>query len=268
MTVTGERSADNDAVADHLLQEVRGKSLWLTLNRPEKRNSLTVDLVGRLADAVEAADRGGVVRSIVISGSGSVFCAGGDLVSLSEVAEAGSRAVTDIIYAQFQRLVRALEASSLPVIAAVNGAALGAGLDLAMACDLRVVSDRAVFASSWIGVGLVPGMGGAHLLTRAVGSTRAAELVLLGRRIEAGVALDWGLVNSVVPDGELATTVRKITEALAASSQPAIASSKASLRRAGAADFAHELAILGAVQGGLLTGEEFRAATARFRIQS
>ena len=147
----------------------------------------------------------------------------------------------------------------------MNGAALGAGLDLALACDLRVASAGAVFASSWITVGLVPGMGGAHLLTRTIGSTRASEMVLLGRQVDAARALEWGLVNEVVEPGSLEARVDELGAHLSGLSAAGLARSKASLRRAMAESFDTELAVLGATQGALLTGVEFREATARFR---
>lgn len=256
------------SIAEELLSEKRGSTLWLSLNRPERRNALTVDLVRQLADAVIESGRDSDVRSIALTGAGTVFCAGGDLTDLSAVADRGARAVTDVIYLQFQRLVRALAEVPFPVIAAVNGPALGAGLDLAMACDLRVSSADAVFASSWISVGLVPGMGGAHLLSRAIGSTRASEMVLLGERISPELALDWGLVNKVVPAELLHESVDAMAANLAKFSLPALKSSKESLRRALSSGFEQELAILGATQGGLLTSQEFRDATVRFRKDS
>lgn len=151
------------------------------------------------------------------------------------------------------------------MVAAVNGAALGAGLDLAIACDLRVAGSDAAFASSWISVGLVPGMGGAHLLSRAVGRTRASEMVLLGRRVDATEALAWGLVNEVAGPAGLEARVDEIVAHLATLSAPAMSRSKASLRRALAEGFDAELALLGATRGSLLTSAEFREATARFR---
>lgn len=248
-----------------LAVEQRGPARWLRLTRPERRNALTVDLVRQLADAVTAAGQDPSVRAIVVTGAPPVFCAGGDLADLGTVAERGALAVSEVVYRQFHRLVLALADAPVPVVAAVNGAALGAGLDLALACDLRVVSRAATFASSWIAVGLVPGMGGAHLLARAVGSTRANEMVLLGRPVAAERALDWGLVNEVVEPEALEGRVDDLVGELAALSAPALSRSKASLRRALALGFEQELAVLGATQGSLLTSEEFRTATARFR---
>lgn len=244
-----------------LTTEARGDALWLRLDRPERRNALTVELVTELADAVEQAEE----RVIVITGSPPVFCAGGDLVSLGAVAEQGPLAVTDVIYSQFQRLVRALADSPRPVIAAINGAALGAGLDLAMACDFRIVTSTATLASSWVRLGLVPGMGGAFLASRAIGAARATELVLTGKEITAAKALQWGLVNEVVAEDALVAAVDTLVADLVVLPPIGLARTKAALRRALALGFEAELATLGATQGALLTGEEFSSLSARFR---
>lgn len=242
-----------------------GPVLTLTLARPERRNALTVELVAGLADRVgQSRDEAGV-RVIVLRGGPPVFCAGGDLVDLGAVAERGPLAVTDVVYRHFQRLVVALGTARVPVIAAIDGAALGAGLDLALACDLRIASTRASFASSWIGVGLVPGMGGAHLLAHAIGTTRAREMVLLGDRVDSRTALDWGLVNRVVEPDAFAAEVAALAARIVELPPAALERSKASLYRSGAAGLDAELATLGAVQGALLTGPEFRERTARFR---
>jgi 2-(1,2-epoxy-1,2-dihydrophenyl)acetyl-CoA isomerase len=247
-----------------LVQERRGDALWLRLDRPQRRNALTVDLVRALGDAVLDAPGSGA-RVIVLTGSAPAFCAGGDLVDLGAVAERGPIAVSDMVYGQFHRLVNTLADSPLPTVAAINGAAMGAGLDLALACDLRYASADAVLASSWVQLGLVPGMGGAFLLTRAVGATRASELVLTGKTISAAQALDWGLLNAAVPADELIAHVDDVVGTLAALPPTGLARSKAALRRALAIGFDAELATLGATQGALLTGAEFRDASAPFR---
>jgi 2-(1,2-epoxy-1,2-dihydrophenyl)acetyl-CoA isomerase len=251
------------------VEERSGSVLRLVLDRPERRNALTVELVSALADRVAAvpAQQGGPdqVRAIVLAGGPPVFCAGGDLTDLTTVAEDGPAAVTDVIYRHFQRLVMALGTAPVPVIAEIDGAALGAGLDLALACDLRVASSRSTFASSWIGVGLVPGMGGAHLLTHAIGGTRAREMALLGESIGADQALSWGLVNRVAEPEALAEAVNAITDRIAALPAVPLDRTKASLHRVAAGGLTDELATLGAVQGALLTGPDFRERTARFR---
>ncbi|HEX3955141.1 MAG TPA: enoyl-CoA hydratase/isomerase family protein [Trebonia sp.] len=252
---------------DALLEERTGDVVRLTLNRPARRNALTRDLVARLADRLTALGAEGP-RAVILAGGPPVFCAGGDLVDLGGIADTGAIAVTDTVYGQFHRLVRALSEAPFPVVAAIDGAALGAGLDLALACDLRVATTRSTFASSWIGVGLVPGMGGAYLLTQAVGSARAHEMVLLGAPVSATTALSWGLISRLVEEEELDGAVAALTERLAGLPAAALARSKASLRRAAESGLAAELATMGAVQGALLTGHEFAARTEAFRARS
>ncbi|SHN16637.1 enoyl-CoA hydratase/isomerase family protein [Cryptosporangium aurantiacum] len=255
----------SDAATESGLREQRrGHVVEFTIDRPARRNALTVALVSALADRLLAAGAQGV-RAAVIAGGPPVFCAGGDLVDLGAVADEGPIAVNEVVYTQFHRLVSALSTVPYPVIAAIDGAALGAGLDLALCCDLRVATGRSTFASSWIGVGLVPGMGGAHLLTRSIGSSRAHELVLLGHTIDAVTASDWGLVNRVVEPDALPGAVAEVTDRVVSLPATAVARSKASLRRAAQAGLTEELATLGAVQGTLLTGPDFRERTARFR---
>ncbi|GAA5075300.1 2-(1,2-epoxy-1,2-dihydrophenyl)acetyl-CoA isomerase [Thermocatellispora tengchongensis] len=239
----------NQPAVDGLRVERRDAGMWVVLDRPHRRNALTLDLAGALIDAL--SDPPDDVRAVVLTGTGPAFCSGGDRADLVAVAAQGPIAVTDVVYARFQGLVRAIAAAEVPVIAAVNGPALGAGFDLALACDLRVAATEATFDCSWVKVGLVPGMGGAHMLTRTVGATRAAELVLLGRPIGAREALEWGLVNAVVPADDLIEHVSAMVATLASRSRPALARAKAALRRARDAGMAEEFATLGAVQSSL-----------------
>ncbi|GHF35776.1 2-(1,2-epoxy-1,2-dihydrophenyl)acetyl-CoA isomerase [Amycolatopsis bartoniae] len=250
--------------ADHLLTERVDETLVVTLNRPARRNALTVALVTALGDVIETAPAD-QARAIVITGAPPVFCAGGDLTDLSAVADEGALAVSESIYGRFHRLVSAISESPVPVIAAVNGAALGAGLDLAAVCDFRIAASSAQFASSWINVGLVPGMGGAQWLTRLTGGARATELVLTGRTIDAVTAERWNLVHEVAEPHELMARAFELGKQLAALPPVALARSKAALRRTIADGLGPELATLGAVQGTLLTGPEFAERAARFR---
>jgi len=244
--------------------ERRGDATWLTIDRPQKRNALTVSLVRSMAGAIEEAAADGS-RAVVVTGAPPAFCAGGDLPELSRVAEDGALAATEVIYGAFHGLVRALVHSPLPTIAAVDGAAMGAGLDLAMACDLRVVTRRSTLASSWIGAGLVPGMGGAFMLPRLVGSARAAEMLLCGDPVDADRAADWGLVNRVVADDGLTAAVDEVVAKLTSRSAVGLARTKASFRRGVDAGLAAELDTLGAVQGALLTAPDFLQVVERFR---
>jgi 2-(1,2-epoxy-1,2-dihydrophenyl)acetyl-CoA isomerase len=259
-------SAPAEASGDEpiVLREARGDAALLTLNRPTRRNALTIGLVRAIADGVTDAVTDGA-RAVILTGAPPVFCAGGDMPELSGVAEDGALAVSDVIYGNFHRLVRTVTGAPVPVIAAVNGAAIGAGLDLALICDLRIASTEATFVSSWISVGLVPGMGGAFLLPHLVGSTRAAQALLLGTAVNASDALAWGLVNDVAAPDELLAAADAMAATVAKLPAVAVARTKAALRRSIDAGLEQELATLGATQGALLTGPAFKEATARFR---
>ena len=237
-------------VTDH------GDHRVLTIDRPERRNALNVETVDSLRGEVAKAGHD-EVPAVVITGSPPAFCAGGDLPSLSAVAQTGPSAASEVIYQSFHGLVRAIRDCPAPVIAAVNGPAMGAGLDLALCCDLRIAAPGALFESTWARVGLVPGMGAAFHLPHIVGSTRAAELLLTGRRLTAAEALDWGLVNEVAEDvlAAAAGTAKRI----ASLPRLAVARTKSALRRTRDHGLDDELATLGAVQGQLLIGDDFRA---------
>lgn len=233
----------------------------ITINRPHRRNALTVEAVDELVAAVLGAEQNGAC-SIVLTGTPPAFCAGGDLPSLSALAAQGSTVATDAIYTSFHGLVRVLRDSPLPVIAAVSGPAFGAGLDLALCCDLRLAAADALFESTWIKAGLVPGMGGAHHLPGLIGGARAAQMLLLGQRLDARAALEAGLVGEVV-EGDLMGRAAELAESLADLPRLALARTKASLRRYLHADLEPELAVMGSQQGQLLVGQEFLDATAR-----
>jgi 2-(1,2-epoxy-1,2-dihydrophenyl)acetyl-CoA isomerase len=238
-----------------------GVTLTLTLNRPEKRNALTVELVSALRDQVGQARHGGY-RMVAITGAPPAFCAGGDLGQLSEIAAGGAHAATDMIYGNFHGLVRAIRSCPLPVLAAVNGPALGAGLDLALICDLRICTPTAQFASSWVGLGLIPGMGGAHVLPRLIGGARSAKMLLLAERIDADTAASWGLVSEVVPEDRLIERIAEFGRDVAALPEDGIALTKAAMRRGLDTDLDTELQVLGEIQGSLLAGDQFQQRAA------
>ena len=260
----GGSSRRGDGPAAGLRERRHGDVAELTLDRPHRRNALTAGLVSALASRLAGLATEGI-RVCVLAGGPPVFCAGGDLTDLNATVAQGTLAMSEVVYQHFHRLVTTMSGVPFPIVAAIDGAALGAGLDLALCCDLRVATTRSTFASSWIGAGLVPGMGGAHLLTEAVGSARAHEMVLLGEPVDARRAHAWGLVSQVAEPEDLADVTAGITQRLAGQPPVALARSKAALRRAAGRGLAEELAALGAIQAALLTGPEFRDRTARFR---
>lgn len=185
-----------------LLIRRRGAVVELRLNRPDKRNAIDDALRAELLQALEALSADQAVRSLVLTGEGKAFCAGGDVSAMHErlqrpldqVAAAGLRRVQ-----LGQRLVLQLHELDMITIAAVNGPAAGYGMDLALACDFVITADAAFFAMSYIQRGLVPDGGGAYFLARRVGLSRAKELILSGRRVPAQEALDLGIADRMVP---------------------------------------------------------------------
>jgi 2-(1,2-epoxy-1,2-dihydrophenyl)acetyl-CoA isomerase len=247
------------------LREQRdGHVVELTLDWPHRRNALTSGLVSDLASRLVrlAAEE---VRVCVLSGGPPVFCVGGDMTGLQATVQRGALAVREADYQNFHRLLTTMCSVPFPVVAAIDGAALGVGLDLALCCDLRAASTRSTFACSRVSAGLVPGMIGAQLLKQAVGAARAREMLLLGEPVDARRALDWGLVSRVAESAELGEATASLVARLTALPPTALAASKAALRRASGTGLAEELAALDAIQAGLVTGPEFRDRTARFR---
>jgi enoyl-CoA hydratase/carnithine racemase len=200
----------------------------LTLNRPAQRNALDNATIGELQDALRRSQADRQVRCVVIDGSGGrAFCAGIDLVERRalDVAAMGrqSRAVLDV--------VRAVASSPVPVIAAIDGWCLGAGLELALACDLRLASEGSGFGFPEMGLGTYPGAGGAVLLPRVVGPARALAMLLSMRRLDAAQALEAGLVTSVCPLASFEQALTARVEELCAISPAAIRAVRESLRR-------------------------------------
>ncbi|MEU8782257.1 enoyl-CoA hydratase-related protein [Streptomyces sp. NPDC048637] len=199
---------------------------WITLNRPDAMNALTRDqrerLIGRLADASADPD----VRAVVLTATGKGFCAGADLRGSPSTGERVAGDVARLIRGGAQRLITAVLDCEKPVIAAVNGTAAGLGAHLALACDLVLAAESARFIEVFVRRGLVPDGGGAYLLPRLIGPQRAKELMFFGDALPAAEAERLGLVNRVVPDGELAKTAREWAERLAAGPTRALALTK------------------------------------------
>ena len=191
---------------DPILTHVAGGIASITLNRPEKLNAFAGDMREQLAAALGAVASRHDVRVLVLTGAGRAFCAGGDvkhMVALKEREESfdALRALLDA----GREVVTRLAALPFPTVAAVNGPAAGAGMNLALACDLRVASDEATFGETFARIGLHPDWGGSYFLPRLTGTSRALELCWLADSIDAGEALRIGLVNQVWPMAEFET---------------------------------------------------------------
>jgi enoyl-CoA hydratase/carnithine racemase len=182
------------------------------MNQPELRNPLTGNTaIPEILAAIDRIDDDPGVRCVILTGNGPSFCAGGNIREMKRQAEEVAEMDIRHQYRRgIQRVTLNLFNLEVPVIAAVNGHALGAGLDLACMCDIRIASEKAQFAESFIKLGIVPGDGGAWLLPRIVGMSRAAELALTGDMIDAQQALAWNLVSRVVPHEELLPAAREL----------------------------------------------------------
>jgi len=206
----------------------------LTLNQPEARNPLTdQDFIDRFCDLCEQMQNDPSVRVAILTGAGSAFSSGGNV---KRMAEAGEERRTNPIGTRgyyrrgIQRLPLALEKLDVPIIAAVNGPAMGAGCDLTTMCDIRIAGESARFAESFVKLGLVAGDGGSWLLPRVVGLSKAYEMALTGDTIGAQEALACGLVSQVVPDAELMNAARALAKRIAANPPQAVRMTKRLIR--------------------------------------
>jgi len=225
-----------------LLEARDGGVLILTLNRPETLNALNPRLMNKLAEVLADAAEDRDVACVVLTGAGRGFCSGGDMGASTKAAE--QRAVQpaaadpDSVERRIAWVRRSSEAARLlhemhkPTIAMINGACAGAGLCLAGACDLRIAGESAVFASAFTKFGLPGDYGGAYFWTRILGTAKARELYLLGERMDAARAFEFGLLTKVVPDAELRDAAMKIACSFADGARPAFAYAKRTLNAA------------------------------------
>ncbi|HEY3636987.1 MAG TPA: crotonase/enoyl-CoA hydratase family protein [Rhizomicrobium sp.] len=199
-----------------LLFEKSGMIVTLTINRPESRNPLGEVGDGELfADAAARINGDREIRCAILTGAGKAFSAGGNLKAMREhtgLFAGGGVNIREGYRGGIHRMVRALWNIEVPLIAAVNGPAIGLGNDVACLADLRIAADSAIFGASFLKMGLVPGDGGAWILPRLIGHARAAELFFTGDTINAATALDWGLVSKVVPAADLMKEANALAE--------------------------------------------------------
>jgi enoyl-CoA hydratase/carnithine racemase len=236
-----------------ILQSRDGPILTITLNLPEKRNPISdTGMVDALIAAMETADREISVRCVILTGAGTAFSSGGDLKAMRPDAgglRAGNPVETRRNYKYgIQRLPLTFQALEVPVVAAINGPVIGAGLDLATMCDVRVAAESAKFAESFVRLGIIPGDGGAWLLPRIIGFSRATELALTGEMIDAAEALKIGLVSHVVPDTDLMAKAQEIATKIAANPPHAVRMTKRLLREGQTADLKNILELSAAMQ--------------------
>jgi enoyl-CoA hydratase/carnithine racemase len=228
-------------MADPLLLEIDGPVATLTINRPEARNPLGEEGDGALFEKqCGAINANHDVRCVILTGAGKAFSAGGNVKAMREKAGPFAGSTVDIRNAyrtNIHRIVRSVWGLEVPVIAAVNGPAIGLGNDVACMADIRIASEGAVMGATFLKLGLVPGDGGAWLLPRVLGWARASELLFSGRTVNAQEALEWGLVSRVVPDGRLMEETRALAAEIAAQPPHALRMTKRLMREGIGASF-------------------------------
>lgn len=251
-----------------LLFEKDGTLVTLTINRPEARNPLGEEGDGELFEqAAQRINADRALRCAILTGAGKAFSAGGNLKAMRERegAFAGSGVhIREGYRSGIHRMVRALWSIEVPLIAAVNGPAIGLGNDVACLADLRIAADNAVFAASFLKMGLVPGDGGAWILPRIIGRARASELFFTGDSIDAATAREWGLVSKVVPPAELMTEARALAARIARQPPDVLRMTKRLMREGEHASFEALMEMSAAFQSLAHLTEDHREALAAF----
>jgi 2-(1,2-epoxy-1,2-dihydrophenyl)acetyl-CoA isomerase len=236
-----------------------GAVLTITLNRPDVLNAFNAAMHRALADALREARDGGV-RAVVLTGAGRGFCVGQDLTEFREApGDIGTR-----LRDNYHPNIRAIRTLEKPVIAAVNGAAAGAGMSLACACDVRVAADTASFIPAFINIGLIPDSGGSYFVTRILGPARAFEWLASGKKLTAAEAHVWGLVSEVVEGDALARRAAELAAQLAELPTRGIGMTKRLLDHAHDATLEEQLEREAQLQAAATQTEDFREGVAAF----
>ena len=245
-----------------LLVERTGPLATITLNRPDARNAIDLTMRQELVAALDEVEADAAARVLILTGSGGHFCAGGDVKTMRQRRQtaAEGRARVQMLNTMVLRLVD----FPRPTIAMVDGYAVGAGTNLALCCDLVVASDRAKFGELFNKIGLVPDGGGTWLLSRLVGLARAKELIFTGDVFDAGEAARIGLVNRVVPVGELEKVTRALAEKIASGPPAVLRLAKHMVNRAATSDLAAALDLEAYSQGLAIASDDHQEGLAAF----
>jgi enoyl-CoA hydratase/carnithine racemase len=203
-------SVDNDGVA------------LLELNRPDRLNSFNRQMIAEWMQALHQIADDSRARAMVLTGAGRAFCAGGDASDMTVMQAAGNAERKKYLWKEIQRIPLAMERLEIPVIAAVNGTARGAGLDMALMCDIRMCAQSSTFAESYINMGVISGDGGTWFLPRVVGVSRALEMLWTGCVVDAAEAQRIGIVSRVLPDAEVRAEAMKLARSIAAQPPQAV----------------------------------------------
>jgi enoyl-CoA hydratase/carnithine racemase len=244
-----------------VLVDLEGGVCWIILNRPDRLNSIVPQMLDAMAEALDRAESNSEVRCVVITGAGErAFCAGADVSHLSELSKSEAE---ETISRKGHRVILKILHLSKPVVAAVNGYALGGGCELVAACDFRIASEKARFSQPEINLGLIPGWGGTQLLPRLIGAAKAKEMIFMGTMMSADEAFHAGLVTKLVSTDGFEEAVKAFTRSLV--SGPPIAMSEAKKLVNLTLDLEKGLESEAKAFGGLFSTADFREGIASFK---
>jgi len=247
--------------------DIHDRIATITLNRPERMNAFTFEMIDAWAAALVECRRNDDVRVVIVTGAGKAFCSGGDINAMGDRFGSPPDKRKNELWGRIQRIPLAYEDLDKPVIVAVNGVATGAGMDLALQGDIRYAAESARFAETYVKVGLVPGAGGAHFLPRLVGVSKALELFWTADFVGAEEALRIGLVNKVVPDGELMSQVQALAERIAAAPQLSIRLIKRAIYQGMRNDLRTNLDLISSHYAVVTASEDHREAVEAFKTR-
>lgn len=247
-------------VTKELIVQVANRIGTITLNRPEVRNSLTPAYLAHVIEAIRRLESDNEVRVIVLTGAGKAFSSGADMSFLNDLTGMTQEQIRTAVYSAFQGTTRAIKLCTKPTVAVVNGPAIGAGCELAVACDFRIVTEKSYFCENWIDLGIIPPLGGLYLLPQLIGLERAANMVMRATRVYGEEAVNIGLASQLTSEDELSDTVAKFTGELASRPAAALAVIKQALRRSADSSLANEWEFYVQAQSGLLKGADFSSA--------
>lgn len=237
----------------------------LTLNRPDQLNAFDLPMIEAWRAALESAETDDRVKVIVVTGAGRAFCAGGDFEEMAKFSEMDSLERKNFLYRNVHRIPLALERMEKPVIAAINGAARGAGLDMALMCDIRLMAQSATLAETYINIGLMAGDAGSWFLPRLIGTARALELFWTGRVVGAEEAERIGMINRAVPDAELLNATYDLARTIASKPQQAVRFFRRAVYQSQTMALATHLDMVSSHMSVLEDTPEHRAGIAAFR---
>lgn len=240
-----------------VLSRVENKIGYITLNRPETRNGLVPELLHELIAIIQRFDADPDVRVLLLTGAGPDFSSGGDKAFLRKVQKMSPDQVRNQIYGAFLGGVRALKLCGKPTIAAINGGAVGAGCELAVAADFRVMAPKSFLHENWTAVGTIPPLGGMFLLPRLIGLERASNMIMRAQRVYGPEALAIGLATRLSEEGKMLEVAEELARDIAKRSPKALAWAKVGLRRGMEGTLAAEWDFNLLAQGTLIAGPDF-----------